>query len=415
MPLESSFSYCNSPQAVLPRKKYRSEEETPLTLMSDPRVVRGAASRGGTGLSRGNTAKTRNFLSKERPSRISRDESPRAPSRPTYQYHVKEVVQSDVDLSRHLVEQPSGQEKKPPKSAEAQTDQFQERPESPEFIPRKTGVDVHTQVEDVRELFDFDREVEPLVAVLCAKTLEQAVFEVEREAELESLQSASAGFEEVRARERQWAVDREQQTAAGSCAKDLALSGLKLKMSRARDVRLKVAGVQAMRQMLPALVEEISEELFAAGEWRDPETSDIDTDYLPQVYKRASERLQLYRQSQALVDEILLLAFEGKEGVVEEGTSGRVIRLMVSPVTAGVDSQEDVLVGEVLVRDGDSVQSVNRRVNAKLAEEGLRRVREVDVSGFLWSAMGLSSEEQVDTVDFSKLPAQLRIVVPDEA
>lgn len=33
------------------------------------------------------------------------------------------------------------------------------RPVTPEYIPRKTGVDAHTQVEDVRDLFNFDVEV----------------------------------------------------------------------------------------------------------------------------------------------------------------------------------------------------------------------------------------------------------------
>jgi len=40
-----------------------------------------------------------------------------------------------------------------------------------DFVPMKIGIDVYTQIEDY-ELFDFDREVKPIVNVMCTKTLE---------------------------------------------------------------------------------------------------------------------------------------------------------------------------------------------------------------------------------------------------
>ena len=58
------------------------------------------------------------------------------------------------------------------KIIDTQTDGFEERPPSPIYIPKKTGIDACTQVED-NELFDFDREVTPLVNVITTKTLEQ--------------------------------------------------------------------------------------------------------------------------------------------------------------------------------------------------------------------------------------------------
>lgn len=39
-----------------------------------------------------------------------------------------------------------------------QTDEFKPRPPSAKYVPKKTGIDRSTQVED-NELFDFDREV----------------------------------------------------------------------------------------------------------------------------------------------------------------------------------------------------------------------------------------------------------------
>jgi hypothetical protein len=46
-----------------------------------------------------------------------------------------------------------------------------ERPPTPHTMPTLTGVSKKTLVED-NELFLFDEEVEPLLSVICGKTLE---------------------------------------------------------------------------------------------------------------------------------------------------------------------------------------------------------------------------------------------------
>lgn len=65
-------------------------------------------------------------------------------------------------------------------SIKIQTDEFRPKPPSPRYIPKKTGIDCSTQVED-NELFDFDREVEPILNVLTIRTLEEAVLDIEEE------------------------------------------------------------------------------------------------------------------------------------------------------------------------------------------------------------------------------------------
>lgn len=62
----------------------------------------------------------------------------------------------------------------PPKTniVEIQTDKFEEIVNEEVYIPKKTGIDVSTQVED-NELFSFEREVSPIVNVIVTKTLEQ--------------------------------------------------------------------------------------------------------------------------------------------------------------------------------------------------------------------------------------------------
>lgn len=52
---------------------------------------------------------------------------------------------------------------------ETQTDAFEERPQTPDFVPKKTGVDASTQIEVSDKLFDFEAEVQPMLAVLVGK------------------------------------------------------------------------------------------------------------------------------------------------------------------------------------------------------------------------------------------------------
>ena len=53
-------------------------------------------------------------------------------------------------------------------------------------MPKKTGIDKITQIGDY-DLFDFDREVQPILNVLLTKSTEQAILEVEEETELQEI------------------------------------------------------------------------------------------------------------------------------------------------------------------------------------------------------------------------------------
>lgn len=58
---------------------------------------------------------------------------------------------------------------RPEIEVDTQTDAFEERPQTPDFVPKKTGVDASTQIEVSDKLFDFEAEVQPMLAVLVGK------------------------------------------------------------------------------------------------------------------------------------------------------------------------------------------------------------------------------------------------------
>ena len=68
------------------------------------------------------------------------------------------------------------------------------------FWPEKTGIDEETQVED-GALFDFNKEVEPILDVLLSKVLEQSRMEVLEEEEIKEMKEKQRYFEEIRNRE----------------------------------------------------------------------------------------------------------------------------------------------------------------------------------------------------------------------
>jgi radial spoke head protein 3 len=77
-----------------------------------------------------------------------------------------------------------------------QTEFIIEREETPFNIPMKRGVDKKTLVQD-NELFKFDKEVEPILSVLCGKTLEFARMEVLEEEELRVMKGQQQHFTEL--------------------------------------------------------------------------------------------------------------------------------------------------------------------------------------------------------------------------
>jgi len=92
-------------------------------------------------------------------------------------------------------------DKPPTKEIGIATEFYLDRPPVPLFQPKMPAKEncKETQIlEGDAELFDFDAEVEPMLNVLCMKTLEQARMEVLEETELAIMKTQKKQYEEVR-------------------------------------------------------------------------------------------------------------------------------------------------------------------------------------------------------------------------
>ena len=81
---------------------------------------------------------------------------------------------------------------------------FQPKPPTPKYVPKKTGIDKITQIEDY-DLFDYDVEVQPILNVLLSKSIEQGTLEVEEEHELDQIRKYKQSYHKRRqAEEAEW-------------------------------------------------------------------------------------------------------------------------------------------------------------------------------------------------------------------
>ena len=107
-----------------------------------------------------------------------------------------ERVRQGIDIYRNLIEK----EKKPVMvdlGIQSDEIEYDEIENENKFLPQKLGKDEATQIMD-GDLFDFDKDVQPLLTVIVGKTLEQSLLELEQEQEIENLRQAKLMYSKKR-------------------------------------------------------------------------------------------------------------------------------------------------------------------------------------------------------------------------
>ena len=105
-----------------------------------------------------------------------------------------ERVHQGIDIYKNLVEK---EKKIVTADLGIQSDEIDYTEKEKKFIPQKLGKDVGTQILD-GELFNFDRDVQPLLTVVVGKTLEQSLLEIEQEDEISNLREAKLMYSQKR-------------------------------------------------------------------------------------------------------------------------------------------------------------------------------------------------------------------------
>lgn len=305
MPTEPIFSYAAAPHPVKPRNKFRSiGDEAGLTLMSDPRVRRGltlkstaqgAAARGeGASVSPQSPARSTGARHAAQADRHA------GPSQPTYSFEVAGFSGSEFNLDQYLVA--SDELKNNNQNESCQTDEFVPLPPPAAYVPRKTGVDTYSQVEHQHELFDFNSEVKPVVDVIVKKTIEQALFELSSEEELKTLQSEINKFNIERETEARWIHLKEQETIEDNKFKERERSGRVRLLAEECAVRRRVAAAEAMRQLIPGLLDAAARDLLREKVWKDEGKELASAAVVPLIVASAGHAAELYAAAAGMVE-----------------------------------------------------------------------------------------------------------------
>ncbi|KAF7253940.1 hypothetical protein EYD10_00414 [Varanus komodoensis] len=299
------YSYNSRPRAVPAKRRYRErvQDESPTrygNLMYDRRVVRG------------NTyaADTLPWSPEPDPVEIQKQREAhrkmlaRKRAKEEQELHAPEIesktrveVQTELyleEIADRIIET----------DMECQTDTFVERPDTPLFVPQKTGADASTQIEE-GEIFEFDIEVKPMLEVLVGKTIEQALVEVMEEEELANLRAHQYAYHELRNAEIAEMYRLEEQERRHKEEKERR----KMQQTEIQDKQTRVSEKVAARafalQYLSNLIPSVFTNLQKKGFFYDQIESDVEEGFLPYLMNEAEEIMQKRIHGRVMADWII--------------------------------------------------------------------------------------------------------------
>eukprot|EP00943_MAST-04B_sp_MAST-4B-sp1_P000237 g237.t1 len=297
----SKYTFSEGPRTVAAKRaKYRDEDgpkpsmgNSMNNLMFDRRVVRGNTFHGlGAGTSPASMAQ------KQKPRKRRKEPVSIFDLRPKLNRN------EPVNLEAYLVEQTNDV---PEVNETTQTDVFAEKDDKDDvYVPKKTGIDAYTQIEDADNLFKFDEEVEPILEILVGKTMEQALQEVEEEDELRNLRERKRVLYEQKEAEEQRIKGMEEDEIKLYQAKEDRVNAEKDRVERERLVSQKVGASTLSQGMVGEhLVNSVFDRMQEAGHFKDATRLDVENKFMPWIMDMVGGELNNIENSRALVDQAI--------------------------------------------------------------------------------------------------------------
>jgi len=207
----------------------------------------------------------------------------------------------DVQTDAYLEEV---SDKVPEHSIETQTDEFMDRPQSPMFIPIRTGVDKETQIME-GDLFDFELEVEPILDVLVGKTLEQSMMEVMEEEELAELRAHQEEFVQLRNAELAETQRMEEAERRKFEEKERRMKQERERIAQELELKEKVAAAAFAQNFMSGIESNVLDRLSKMSYFFDPIEREVETSFMPWLQDLALGKFQKAEVSQTLATEII--------------------------------------------------------------------------------------------------------------
>jgi hypothetical protein len=232
------------------------------------------------------------------------------------------------------------------KPAESQTDEFDNRPPTPDYVPRKTGVDTSTQIIDTTELFNFDEEIDPILEIITKKVIEQALAEVNAEEELSALGESILNHEKSASVEKAWIKEKEKEAVDLLLLKENEVKVVSANNKAKHETTVKVAALQAMRQLMDDIVDGATNELLRNGDWSNPLIVNAQASAVA-LMEESRITMESYNSAEEVMDELLA---EAHTRYTEMAAYEPIFRRMELSITFQNDNTgEEEEIGEILV------------------------------------------------------------------
>ena len=235
---------------------------------------------------------------KETKKRQQLEDRRRMAQRPTTPDAVPGRRHIDVQTENFLEELT---DKVPEVDEETQTEAFMDRPPSPLFMPAKIGLDRETQIEP-GDLFDFDREVAPILEVLVGKTLEHSMMEVLEEEELANIRQHQAEFQQMRNAELAEVQRMEAEARRKAEEKERRVAQEKKRMAQEGDLRDKVAARAYAKQYLVGLHNNVFSSLTEQGHFFDPLVREVQEQFMPWLLDAMAGKIDKATLAEKMLD-----------------------------------------------------------------------------------------------------------------
>jgi hypothetical protein len=174
------------------------------------------------------------------------------------------------------------------------------------FLPRATGAEIATQIEE-DELFDFDTEVEPILQVIVGRTIQTSVLELSEEFELLQARMRQDSYEKIRQAE---IMEARRLEAADMRRQEEKKRRIQQERSRLEITRIaleKTMSVKIAKDMFSTLCFDACKELGLKGFFRDPVIVEFEQIYVPNLIREA---IALHEATEKRLDEICEYIFE---------------------------------------------------------------------------------------------------------
>eukprot|EP00163_Fabomonas_tropica_P001389 TRINITY_DN11042_c0_g1_i2.p1 TRINITY_DN11042_c0_g1~~TRINITY_DN11042_c0_g1_i2.p1 ORF type:complete len:384 (+),score=143.88 TRINITY_DN11042_c0_g1_i2:392-1543(+) len=309
------YAHATQPHALAPRKKYRDvNPNVPNSMMSDRRIVRGSTYAAAHVLAnqpdpveaqRKEAARRRRQrqAQQDRAAQDAQREIPRTPSPVEGRKHMDIQTENYLEeITDQVIEA----------DVTTQTDAFMDRPPTPLYIPKKTGVDIDTQIYE-GDLFDFDLEVEPILEVLVGKTLEQGMMEVMEEEELANMRAHQEEFIELRNAELAETQRLEAAEKRRYEEKERRLRQERERQRREKEEKEIIAAREFAKSYLSSLETAVFRNLSDTGFFHDPVRREVENEFMPWLEKHVSSGIDRLNVSRRLADAVVRQAFERKK------------------------------------------------------------------------------------------------------